>query len=44
MKIVDFGVEQWMDEYETHAQYNLGEICVSPFSLNDLLATTGTDK
>lgn len=44
MKIADFGVEQWMDKYETQATYNLGETCVSPFSLNELLATTGTDK
>ena len=25
MKIKDFGVEQWMNAYETKAVYNLGE-------------------
>lgn len=33
MKIKDFGVEQWMNKYETKARYNLGETCVAPFSL-----------
>lgn len=41
MKIKDFGVEQWMNEYETKAKYNLGETCVSPFSLHTLLQTVG---
>lgn len=44
MKISDFGVEQWMNEYETKAKYNLGETCVSPFSLQTLLKTVGVDE
>lgn len=44
MKIDDFGVEQWMNKYETKAQYNLGETCVSPFSLHTLLKTVGVDE
>ena len=44
MKIKDFGVEQWMNEYETKAKYNLGETCVSPFSLHTLLQTVGVDE
>lgn len=44
MKISDFGVEQWMNEYETKAKYNLGETCVSPFSLRTLLKTVGVDE
>lgn len=44
MKIKDFGVEQWMNEYETKAKYNLGETCVSPFSLHTLLETVGADE
>lgn len=44
MKIKDFGVEQWMNEYETKAKYNLGETCVSPFSIHTLLATIGVDE
>lgn len=44
MKISDFGVEQWMNKYETKAKYNLGETCVSPFSLHTLLETVGVDE
>lgn len=36
MKIKDFGVEQWMNAYETKAVYNLGETCISPFSIKTL--------
>jgi aspartate/methionine/tyrosine aminotransferase len=43
MKIKDFGVEQWMNKYETHAVYNLGETCVSSISLNDLCELSGTE-
>lgn len=43
MKIKDFGVEQWMNAYETKAVYNLGETCVSPFSIKTLIDTTGGD-
>ena len=43
MKIQDFGVEQWMNAYETKAVYNLGETCVSPFSIKTLIDTTGGD-
>ena len=44
MKIKDFGVEQWMNKYETKAQYNLGETCVSPLSLRALLKVAGVDE
>lgn len=44
MKLKTFGVEQWMNDYETTATYNLGETCVSPLSLQDLLALTHTDE
>lgn len=44
MKIKQFGVEQWMNDYETTARYNLGETCVSPLSLHDLLTLTGEDE
>lgn len=43
MKIKDFGVEQWMNAYETKAVYNLGETCISPFSIKTLIDTTGGD-
>ncbi|WP_203650063.1 aminotransferase [Secundilactobacillus yichangensis] len=44
MKMKTFGVEQWMNEYETNATYNLGETCVSPLSLHALLDLTQTDE
>lgn len=44
MKIKDFGVEQWMNKYETKARYNLGETCVAPFSLRGLLEVAGVDE
>ena len=44
MKIKEFGVEQWMNDYEDDAQFNLGETCVSPLSLHDLLMVTHVDE
>lgn len=44
MKIKNFGVEQWMNEYETKAKYNLGETCVSPFSIKTLCQTVGVNE
>ncbi|GAT17977.1 aminotransferase [Secundilactobacillus silagei] len=44
MKMKTFGVEQWMNEYETTATYNLGETCVSPLSLHALLNLTQTNE
>ncbi|MEE6664001.1 aminotransferase class I/II-fold pyridoxal phosphate-dependent enzyme [Limosilactobacillus fermentum] len=43
MKVKDFGVEQWMNEYETKAKYNLGEICVSSLSIRELCELVGVD-
>ncbi|PNV58003.1 aminotransferase class I/II-fold pyridoxal phosphate-dependent enzyme [Limosilactobacillus fermentum] len=43
MKIKDFGVEQWMNEYETKAKYNLGETCVSSLSIRELCELVGVD-
>ncbi|KAI1915340.1 hypothetical protein LOZ61_001739 [Ophidiomyces ophidiicola] len=38
VQIVPFAVEQWMDEYETTATYNIAETCCAPLSLDDLCA------
>lgn len=43
MKIKDFGVEQWMNEYETKAKYNLGETCVSSLSIREFCELVGVD-
>lgn len=32
-----FHVEQWMDEYETTAKYNIAETCCASISVNELL-------
>lgn len=37
MKIEAFGVEQWMNEWETKCAYNVAETCVSPLRLKNFL-------
>lgn len=37
MKIDDFAVEIWMNEYETTCSYNLAETCVRSLSIGELL-------
>ena len=37
MKIELFGVEEWMNRYETEAVYNLAETCVHSLTLRELL-------
>ncbi|MDX9916956.1 MAG: aminotransferase [Gudongella sp.] len=44
MKIKPFKVEQWMNEYEMDAVYNIAETCVDSISLNELLDMAGLDK
>src|SRR5262245_58272853 len=41
MKIREFGVERWMDLYETRCRYNLAESCVHSLTLAELLDLTG---
>ena len=41
MKIREFGVERWMDLYETKCAYNLAETCVESLTIRQLLAMTG---
>ncbi len=41
MKIRPFGVEQWMNEYETRCTYNLAETCVESLTVQQLLDLTG---
>lgn len=43
MKIKTFKVEQWMDEYENDAIYNLAETCVDSMTLRELLNLSGKD-
>ena len=44
MKIKPFAVEEWMNEYETGARYNIAETCVDSVSLDELFALTGESK
>ena len=44
MKIKTFKVEEWMNEYEDDAVYNIAETCVDSISLDELLALTGIDR
>ena len=39
MKIEPFGVEMWMNEYETKCEYNLAETCVYSLSVSELFET-----
>lgn len=41
MKIKEFGVEIWMNDYETKCQYNLAETCVESLTLDQLLQMAG---
>lgn len=41
MHIRTFGVEQWMNEYETRCSYNLAETCVESLTVGQLLDLTG---
>nr|WP_320025732.1 aminotransferase [uncultured Acetobacterium sp.] len=44
MNIKPFKVEEWMNQYEDGAVYNLAETCVDSISLDQLFELTGTDK
>ena len=41
MNIKPFLVEEWMNEYEVGAKYNIAETCVDSVSLDELFALTG---
>jgi aspartate/methionine/tyrosine aminotransferase len=41
MRIRPFGVEQWMNEYETRCDWNLAETCVESLTVAELLETAG---
>ncbi|MFN8619424.1 MAG: aminotransferase class I/II-fold pyridoxal phosphate-dependent enzyme [Chloroflexota bacterium] len=41
MRIADFGVEIWMNRWETRCRYNLAETCVDSITVAGLLALAG---
>ncbi|KAJ5689583.1 aminotransferase [Penicillium macrosclerotiorum] len=41
VKIDEFAVERWMDDYENDARFNLAETCCASISLTDLLELSG---
>lgn len=41
MKICDFGVEIWMNRYETTCEWNLAETCVESLTVEELLDMAG---
>lgn len=43
MKIDKFKVEEWFNEYESKAVYDLADTCVESLSINELLEITGED-
>ena len=44
MYIKPFAVEEWMNEYEVGARFNIAETCVDSVSPDQLFALTGVDK
>ncbi len=44
MIIKPFKVEQWMNEFEDDAIYNIGETCVHSITLKELLTLSGEDQ
>lgn len=43
MKIKPFAIEEWMNEYENDAVYNLAETCVDSLSIEELVTIGGQD-
>ena len=43
MDIKTFKVEEWMNEYEMEAVYNIAETCVDSLTVNELISIDGTD-
>jgi aspartate/methionine/tyrosine aminotransferase len=43
MRIEEFGVERWMDLYETRCDYNLAETCVDSLTVGELLSLCGRE-
>lgn len=44
MKIEPFGVEQWMNAWETKCELNLAETCVASLTLAELMQMAGTTQ
>ncbi len=44
MNIAKFEIEQWMNDYEERAKYNIAESCADIISLEELLEIAGEDK
>lgn len=43
MDIEKFGVEEWMNEFENYARYNIAETCVDSLSVSELLKLAGLE-
>ncbi len=44
MHIEPFGVEMWMNEWETKCEWNLAETCVESITVDELLKLAGKDQ
>lgn len=44
MNIKPFAAEEWMNEYESGARYNIAETCVNSVSLDEFFSLTGEGK
>jgi len=43
MRVEDFLVERWMNEYEHNVEINMAETCVDPFTLREFLTLVGEE-
>jgi len=44
MRVEDFLVERWMNEYEHNVEINMAETCVEPFTLREFFALVGKEN
>jgi len=44
MRVEDFLVERWMNEYEHNVEVNMAETCVEPFTLGEFLTLVGREN
>ena len=44
MRVEDFLVERWMNEYEHNVEVNMAETCVEPFTLREFLTLVGREN
>ena len=44
MKIAEFGVENWLNQWEKSAKYDISQSTIASMTIAELLAMNGDDK